>query len=356
MKRARRLLPRASGLVGWLTVVSALPGLAVAGPITFGSAELVAYGENPRFDGLAFDRHGNLFVAHETFPGGISYVDTSAGPRQIHVPNLTTVPIPIADQIAFNMNGELFITSEVPGLVPPGDPPGTVPNLYRATIQYDASNVPIAAIVDPLSTNVPLQRPEGLVVLQEDGDFGRAGDLLVGEDDVGGGIFLVAVDTGTTTPLVSETFNRPEGFAFGDFNGQQAPALYFAETGTGTIWRVKVGPGGLETEEFATGLQMPDNVTFGPDGYLYVSQDLKNGSIARIDPATGEVVTVLEGFDSPQGMLFDTDNGYFYLSERVAGKIWRFSTTSAVPEPSTALLLALGVVLLPIIRRRLSSR
>ena len=57
------------------------------------------------------------------------------------------------------------------------------------------------------------------------------------------------------------------------------------------------------------------NVEFGPDGFLYVSEDLNPGCIIQI--WSDETRSILaEGFNFPQGLAFDPFNGDLYISEQ----------------------------------------
>ena len=150
------------------------------------------------------------------------------------------------------------------------------------------------------------------------------------------------------TPNGNSAFNlnRPEGLAFGDFHGALTEALYAAETSRDRI--VRIDPTGA-ISIFGTptviGLESPDNVEFGPDGFLYVSEDRgsQRGRIIRI-AADGTHSVFATGFNSPQGLAFDPKNGDLYISEQSSETIWRVSFATSVPEPSTFALLGTGVI------------
>lgn len=229
-------------------------------------------------DGLAFDSLGNLFGALEIDKdgggnpqGGVVYVDKVTGTVASLISNIDR-----ADQIAYDSttstptNAVFFVTSES------RDPASTTDRLFRIEISYNLG-VPQAATSQSLTTSAALLGLEGLVVLEEDASsYGAAGDVLVSEDAPFAPphkIAHVAAD-GTVTVLTpnadpANDLSRPEGMAFGDFGGAALPGLYAAETSLDRV--VRVDPAGSVTvlgDPATFGLNSPDNVEFGPDGYL----------------------------------------------------------------------------------------
>jgi hypothetical protein len=138
-------------------------------------------------DGLAFDPHGNLFGALEADDpsvGGVVYIDKHTGA----VATLVT-GIARADQIAFNpVTGNFFVTSE-------SQPESTQDRIYDVSITYDANHISISAVAQSLTTALPVNNLEGLVVLETTSAFGSIGDVCVAEDIANGDI--VHVDPGT---------------------------------------------------------------------------------------------------------------------------------------------------------------
>jgi sugar lactone lactonase YvrE len=279
-----------------------------------------------RIDGIAFDSAGNLFGVLEISDpsGGVVSIDIDTGA----VTPLTT-GIPRADQIALHPSGDFFVTSEV-------SPAATSQRLYRVSVQYNGSGVPTSAIAVSVVTNLEIDHPEGLVVLAFASAFGDAGDVYVAEDLDGGGIFLVDPADGSTQSLVTG-LSRPEGMDLGDFSGQAAPALYVAETTEGHVRRVDAsGATGVFGTPGDVGLSRPDNVRFGPDGFLYVSEDRSPplSRVVRIASDGGHEV-VLTGFDEAQGMAFHPVSGDLYVSEQGLSRIWRLRfTQDDLPVPA----------------------
>ncbi len=307
-------------------------------------------------DGLAFDQFGNLFAALEITgsDGGVVYIDKDTGAVTPLVTGISR-----ADQIAFDSNGDLFVTSEE-------TPGSTTDRLYRLDITYNGSNVPISATKASITTTDTINNPEGLVVLETGQTFGTAtaGDMFVAEDINTGRIMrvdLTAMTAGAATVLVDsgEALDRPEGMAFGDFNGALTPALYVAETGDDNVLQIDssgnvsvFGTPGTVAGSIDP-LESPDNLEFAvaPDGvFLFVTEDRSppNGRVLRID-STGAHSVFASGFDFPQGLAVDPITGYLYISEQGDSRIWR---VEFVPEPAAGVMLAVGLMLAGRVRRR----
>ena len=165
-------------------------------------------------DGLAFDAFGNLFGALEISGalGGVVAIDKFTG----RVTGLVS-GISRADQIALHPGGDFFVTSEV-------RPASTSNRLFRVTVEYDEAHVPVSATRSSISSSLGIDNPEGLVVLEENGDFGLPGDAIIAEDKLAGRILLVAPGSGNAIVLAAG-LRRPEGLAFGDFGGAREAAI-----------------------------------------------------------------------------------------------------------------------------------
>lgn len=319
-----------------------------------GTLELVVHDTTllPRVDGLAMDAYGNLFAALETanHRGGVVSIDKATGA----VTPISIGVITGADQVVFEAgSGTLYATNEFT--------PGEMANrLFRITVVYDAAHRPTGGRAASITTTAGINDPEGLVSLPAGSPFGPAGRLYVAEDLANGAIHAVDVGggTGTVTTLVTAAagLNRPEGLAYGDFAGQLAPALYAAETLDSNILRIDVlGQVSVFGNPAGIGLLNPDNLEFGPDGYLYVTEDPVNGAPGRLVriAADGTHGVVATGFDKPQGLVFDS-NGDLYISEQNTASLWRlrFNATATVPEPGSLVLLASGWVWMIRMKRR----
>lgn len=327
------------------TLAICAQGIAAAPTLTdpaSGTLTLVASGTQlARVDGLTFDAHGNLIAALEIVGpgGGVVYVNKTTG----SVGSLLAA-VSGADQVKLHPSGSLYVTSEL------NPPPGGVGGIYRVDVAYSGT-IPVGATALYLSTaGALINNPEGLVALKNGGAFGAAGDLVVAEDRTGGRVIQVAFGSSgaSATPLIDSNagLQRPEGLAFGDFNGTAQSALYLAETAANRVLRIEATGAYAEFgNSAAIGLQLPDNLAFGPDGWLYVSEDLtgaNSGRILRLG-ADGSYRAFAEGFKKPAGMAFDPATGDLYIAEQDANTIWRVQFATAVPEPRTYAMLLAGL-------------
>jgi sugar lactone lactonase YvrE len=329
-------------------VFGAVPTLAPG----IGTLELVATHAMllDEIDGLAFDHLGNLFGALEIngANGGVVYIDKTSG-----TVTPLTMGISRADQIAFDPSShDFFVTSEESA----GS--ATEQRIYRVTPAY-VNGVPVAAgtVVTNLTTTLGINEPEGLVVIENNGSsFGSAGELIVAEDLDPGRILHLTPAGVVTVPVlvpISAGLRRPEGLALGDFNGALTEALYAAETRRHRIVRIESdGTVSVFGDPTVVGLSWPDNVEFGPDGFLYVSEDAIGvpGRIIRIAP-DGTHGVFAEGFNAPQGLVFDPFSGDLYLSEQGTDSVYRVRF-NVVPVPASLPLLVSAFLLSGFLRRK----
>ncbi|MEO8306047.1 MAG: hypothetical protein ABI724_18200 [Betaproteobacteria bacterium] len=282
-----------------------------------GVLELVVFDpvKLPRIDGLGFDRFGNLFGVLEVVSaaGGVVTIDKATGgvlPIALGIPG--------ACRLDVHPNGDVYVSSELPiylGIQFGG--------LYRTAITYDATNKPVSGVATKLAT--VLDGPEGIQPLREDSAYGSAGMMFIAEDDYGGRIVRVMPDGSGLVEWVPASANleKPEGLAFGDFNGAQSPALYAALKAGGRILRIG-SDGSLSTlgdPSGVGGIDGPDNINFGPDGYLYVGEKY-GGRIIRI-AGDGTHSVYATGFDNIEGVAFDPTTGDLYIAEIEKSRVWR---------------------------------
>jgi len=299
----------------------------------------------PRVDGLAFDDFGNLFASLEVVGsnGGLSWVDTGSGTASRLLSDISGV-----DQVALHPDGSLILTSEL-------TPAQTGNRLFRVAVNYDAGSQPLSASAVSITTSAGISNPEGLVVLQHDsGGYGNTGDLLIAEDLNPGRVLKVGLgsDPAPTSALVDTVagLRRPEGLAFGDFAGRIADAVLFAaQTSSHNVLRIEDdGSFSVFGVPSAVGLNSPDNLEFGPDGFLYVAEDRTGGAgrVLRAD-AAGNYSVIATGFSETAGLAFDAA-GSLYISDQSSASIWRlqFAQPAQVPVPGSLLLMGLGVLLL----------
>jgi len=298
-----------------------------------------------RADGLAFDHFGNLFATREVLGsnGGLTYVDIANGTTS------KLLSLSGTDQVELLANGNLIVSTELSGA-------STTNRLYQVSIDYDANNIPLSVTANSITTSLGLDNPEGIAIIQSDNAYGNAGDFLISEDINPGSIFSHSLAGNTaTSSLLTSGLARAEGLALGSFNGAIATSLFVTETDTNEISLISsTGAISLFGDPSSVNLTSPDNIMFGLDGYLYVSEDVNagNGRIIRID-SQGNYSVFAEGFSEPQGMVIDQTTGDMYIAEQATHTIWRVSSANAsVPAPTPLLLLISGTLIFGQFKRR----
>lgn len=140
--------------------------------------------------------------------------------------------------------------------------------------------------------------------------FDRAGLLYISSRN--DGVVYRATPRGEMTTFV-QGMGVATGIAFDKYEN-----LYVGDR-SGTIF--KVSP---EQEVYVFATLEPSvaayHLTFGPDGYLYVTGPTTTSfdSVVRIDP-DGQVETYLRGLGRPQGLAFDAE-GNLYVAASHAGR------------------------------------
>jgi sugar lactone lactonase YvrE len=145
-----------------------------------------------------------------------------------------------------------------------------------------------------------LHNPEGIVMLPD-------GDLAVNEDSINGR--LVRVLRNGVVEVITSGLNRPEGLAVTDDG-----TLIIAETGTGRVLAWRHGEMSVLVED----LEEPDQVEVGPDGAIWITEDMQPGRLLRYQDWTLEVI--LTGLWAPQGMTITGPNSLL-LAEQGRGRI-----------------------------------
>jgi gluconolactonase len=187
--------------------------------------------------------------------------------------------------------------------------------------------------------------PEGPVLLP-DGGF-----LVVEMSLDRGWVARISAD-GRTKRVLART-GRPNGLAV-----DRLGRVWIAESLRPRLLRFSLAQsdrGEVAVEEIATGgpdepFLFPNDLAFGPDGYLYMTDsgirwtDLAgvdrdgpdfletrmDGRVYRIDPSTGEVVKLDGGIRFANGIAFDAA-GVLYVNETVTGMVYRYRLGSPGP-------------------------
>ena len=158
------------------------------------------------------------------------------------------------------------------------------------------------------------QRPSGLA-------FDSAGNLYAAITDN----TVVQFTVGGVGSVFASGLSDPQGLAF-----DSAGNLYVANYGEGTI--NMFSSTGTDLGVFASGLSGPQGLAFDSAGNLYVGNG-NNNTIVEFTPGGVGSVFASTGLNYPWGLAFGPD-------------------TESVPEPSRALLLAAGLGVTVLRRRR----
>lgn len=329
-------------LVAWLPVAaSAEPELVdpVGGVLELVTPDAAERAKLNQVDDLLFDSYGNLLATREISgsTGGVVAIDPATGVVTVLVTGISR-----ADQIALHPSGDFFVTSEV-------HPAATENRIYRVHVNYDALQRPLSATATSVTTSIPIDNPEGVVVLPETSSYGAVGDLFIAPHIANGQIAHLSLGA---TQLFGPPLSSPEGLTFGSLFGGE-PALYVAETTGDRVSRLDAD-GSVSTvgDPAAVSLQNPDNVQVGPDGLLYVSEDrgAPLSRVFRILPS-GTHRLLVSGFSAAQGLTFDPATGDLYIAEQGQDRVWRVRFAKPVPALSGAELAAAALLIAAAARR-----
>lgn len=357
--------------------------------------------------GLTFGSDGSLYVS-EAGTGGpgasiksgdgsiVSYGATGSvtkllGGTQTRIltglPSLgdqTTTPAPGAgatglQDVAFGKDGSLY---GVIGLGADTSLQATAGPDLATLVKFDTASNSYQKIADlgayetknnPDGTSTD-SNPYSLAVL-DDGSFAVA--------DAGANDVIGVTADGKTLSTLGVFAARPNPLPFGPPTFQAVPtgltvgpdgALYVGEltgfpypAGSADVFRLDPKTG-ISTV-VASGFTNIGDITFGPDGKLYVLQISTNGLASKLGPGPGALIevdtktgqkTVLgtTGLFFPTGLTAGPDNALYISNLGVSpggGQVLRYSLTP-VPEASTVtslgLLLALGGLAFAVRRRK----
>jgi sugar lactone lactonase YvrE len=153
-----------------------------------------------------------------------------------------------------------------------------------------------------------LNHPEGVGLLAD-------GDLAVAEDSINGRIMRVLRNG--LVEIITAGLNRPEGLTVA-----RDGTLLFTEAGMGRVLGWRHGDLNVLVDD----LEEPNQIEIGPDGALWITEDVAGGRLLRY--LDGALETILTGLKSPQGIAF-TGNTVL-VAERGHARIL---AVSEVPPP-----------------------
>lgn len=164
-----------------------------------------------------------------------------------------------------------------------------------------------------------------------------------------GAVFAVAIDRGEVTrtdptgrtTLLARTGGGPNGLVADGHGG-----FYLCQNGG--IWpAVEKGEAGLqyidregEVSQVATGLTAPNDLAFGPDGLLYITDPTRNaarddGRIWRFDPDTGACQLWRRLGFYCNGIGFGLEDDRVYVADTGGGRIVTLPLNDAPEAPLT---------------------
>ncbi len=368
--------------------------------------QVIASGlSNPH--GLTFGSDGSLYIA-EAGVGGtgasilsgdgsiVSYGASGAVTRLLGgtqtriltgLPSLgdqTTTPAPGAgatglQDLAFGKDGFLY------GIIGLGTNPalqaGVGPN-FGALVKLDPTTNSLQKIAD-LSSYEAVNNPDGAEANSNPYSLAVLGDGSFAVADAGGNDVVGISADGKTLSTLGVFGTRPNPLPFGPPAFQAVPtglvvgpdgALYVGELtgfpypgGAADVFRLDPKTG--VSTVVASGFTNIGDLTFGPDGKLYVLEISTNGlasasgpgpgALIAVDLATGKQTTLgTTGLFLPTGLVASPDNALYISNLGTSpdsGQVLRYSL-EPVPEASTVIslgqLLALGGLAFAARRRR----
>lgn len=228
-----------------------------------------------KVDNIVFAENGTLYASLEISNGKGQLISLRGDERNIVLNNMerTDGLLLVGDQ--------LFITEETD---------------HGAVYRLNLSTNEIEKITEA-------RNPEGIDILPN-------GNLVISEDLVVAGNVFMLDGNGAKTRLAAFLF-KPEGLVV-----TKKAEILVAESFRGRILKISSGI----REVFLTGLNKPDQLEFGPDDALWITEDSSTGRLLRYKD--GVLETVISEMNKPQGVTFDPQ-GWVYVSEQGNNRILR---------------------------------
>ena len=264
-------------------------------------------------NGLAIDPHGRLLVA-SVLGAQLVALDRRSGRVVTRLGHDAGVDAP--DDVATGPDGSIYWTDTILGQVVRLAPDGTV------TKQY------IAAGVNPIA-------------------FSSDGRLFVGQAFSGDGLY--EVDPNLSLPprvVIPDSHTAPFAQQLNGFDFGPDAKLYAPQPFLGTIVRIDPESGKTKVVSDALARGFPTSVEFDSRGRLYAS--LNDGTVVRVDRGTGAAATVVKIPDARfDNMVFGPD-GTLYVSDVQSGAVYAVGERGRVRTLSRGgLILPSGLAMMP---------
>ena len=254
--------------------------------------------------GMAFDSHGNLYIANITN----NTVSKVLAGTSTAVPFITS-GLSNPAFLAFDTHDNLYIANDGVG-------------------NNTVSKVAVGTTTAQPFIVLGLNRPVSLA-------FDANGNLFIGDE--GNTVSKVAAGTSTATPFIATGLNKPFDLAF-DHLGN----LYIANVGSATV--SKVAAGTSTATPFITGLPSTDGLAFDQAGNLFIANRATNR--VSVVPASANTATsfLASGLNQPIGLAFDSNGNLFIANEGDSTVSKSMAIRTQIDDKHTAMPFAAATI------------